>query len=799
MLKNYLKTDWRTLLRAKTYSLINMVSLSLGLACAMLIILYIRDETSYDRFHHHVQQIYRVDRRITRENGARDAGGSTGYLQGPAFATRVPEIEQFVRVRTDGGQMKRGTDVMYQSLLYADPDFFSVFNFPLISGNPSTALTQTNSVVISEDMAKAQFGTTDAMGKTLEFQEDNKWVTYQITGVAKNNPQNSSIKFEVIMPLKMPDGIQTNPMNWFSWVLTTFVVLRPDANLSAVNQKMNTVYRADASDAINMIKEKYGVKDPGISYFVQPMTDIHLSKEAGAGEGLFDASDPTYAYILGAIAGFILFIACINFVNLTVAHSIKRAKEIGVRKVIGGSRGQVIFQFFAESFLLCSGAFLLALLLVQWALPLFNRLSGKSLAFAYLLDARLVLSYVTLFVLTTFVAGIYPALMMSRFQPVKTLYGRVSWSGGKHFLQKSLVVMQFSLATAFILGTLTLVFQLNYLSTQPLGYNDKDVLMVYNYGLSRNDAAVFKKELMRNPAILNVAPKNPGNWGTTVKVAGDKVVNNITLETVDSAYLPTIEVPVAQGRNFSAAFIGDSSRSILVNQAFVDAAGWQDPIGQRVHFYEPDSFYTVVGVVKDYHYKPLTDKIGPQVFTMNPRNGYGMVYIKIVPHSEAKVLPFIQSVFKRLFPMTPFSYDFKEEVNRQSYAFEKRWREVILWGAALMVFISCMGLFGLTVLSAERRTKEVGIRKVLGASVSRMVVLLSTDFLKLVLISLLIAFPVAWVLAGKWLEQYPYRISLSWWMFGLAGCIMLVLALVTMSFHTIKAALRNPVNNLRTE
>lgn len=801
MLKNYLKTGWRSLSRARTYSLINMASLSLGLTCVLLIILYIRDETSYDRFHHNVGQIYRVDRRITRENGARVAGGYTGYLQGPHFASDIPEIQQFVRVRTDGGQMKRGTDVRYQPILFADPNFLSVFNFPLISGNPATALSGPHSLVISEAMAKDQFGTSDALGKTMEFQEGNQWVTYQVTGVARNNPQNSSIKFQVIMPLKMPDGVQTDPMNWFTWVLNTFVVLKPGANLAAVNQKMNQVYRTDAVDAIKIIKEKYGVADPGIAYFVQPMTDIHLSKEAGADEGLFDASDPVYAYVLGAIAGFILLIAIINFVNLTVAHSIKRAKEIGVRKVIGGSRGQVILQFFAESFLLSLGAFTLALFLVHFTLPLFNRLAGKALDFSYLLDARLVLSFVGLFVLTTLVAGIYPAWLMSRFQPAKTLYGRVTWTGGKHVLQKSLVVMQFALASAFIVGTIILVFQLNYLTSQPLGYNDKDVLRVYNYGISRSDAAVFKRELMRNPNILSVAPKNPGYGGNTVKAGNDQHLSNINidLETVDPSYLPLMEIPMASGRNFSPAFASDSTHSVLVNQAFAEAARWQNPIGQRVYTFDSGVYYTVVGVVKDYHYKPLTEKIEPQVFTMDPHNGYGEIYIKIAPHSEAKVLPYIESVSKRQFPMSPFAYDFVEEVNAQSYAFEQRWKEVITWGGAIMVFISCIGLFGLTVMSAERRTKEVGIRKVLGASVSRVVVLLSTDFLTLVLISLLISFPLAWVMASKWLEHYPYRISLSWWMFGLSGLIILFLALATMSFHTIKAALRNPVKNLRTE
>ena len=798
MIRNYFKTAIRNLIRSKAYSFINIAGLSLGLACAMLIVLYIKDEVSYDRFHEKANEIFRIDRKLMRSNGSIDNSGYTGYFQGPRFTAGIPEIKSFVRLQPSQVDIKKGTDVRSQAIYLVDADFLSSFSFPLLRGNPKTALLEPNSVVITEDMAKRQFGTTDALGKIISLKDADKFIPYAVTGVAKNCPQNSSIKFEVLIPLKVSAADESNNENWFNSFLNTFVVLAPGADLKVTEAKMQKVFESDAGETIKMIKEKYGIKNLGVSFFLQPLTAIHLSKEVAAeDQGFSNVSNPVYSYILSGIALFILLIACINFINLTIARSLKRAKEIGIRKVIGGSRKQLMIQFLGESFILCSAAFLLALLMVQMVVPLFNRLSNKMLEFSYLFDAKLAAGYFALFIATSFLAGFYPALVLSNYNPVQTLYGR-SVPGGKRYLQKSLVVLQFTLASFLIIGTLTIFSQFNYLTTQKLGYDDANLITVPNGGMSHTIAARFKKEVLENPNILDVALKNYGYSGNTVKVNTSTQVN-IAYETIDASYLPILKVPVVEGRNFSPSFPSDSAHSVLVNEAFVKEAGWKEPIGQQVDFLDANEKYSVIGVVKDYHFKPLTEKIEPELFTMNPAREYGMFYIKIKPGSETASLHFIEKTFKNLFPLTAYSYAFKSEENRQNYEAEAKWKQIMLFGAVLTIFISCIGLFGLSVLSAEKRTKEIGIRKVLGASVSNVVMILSTDFLRLVIIALVISFPMAWMAADRWLRNYPYRITLDWGMFAIAGLMVTLIALATVSFQAIKSAVANPVKSLRTE
>ncbi|HVZ95552.1 MAG TPA: ABC transporter permease, partial [Chitinophagaceae bacterium] len=358
---------------------------------------------------------------------------------------------------------------------------------------------------------------------------------------------------------------------------------------------------------------------------------------------------------------------------------------------------------------------------------------------------------------------------------------------------------QFALASFLIIATFTIYRQFNFLTNEKLGYDDSDLVIVHN-GFKTHDAAqLFKHELLNDPDIINVAPRNGGQWGTVAKLSNDTTIQ-FDYETVDEAYLPTLKIPLIQGRNFSPDFPSDSSNSVLVNESFARKAGWKDPVGQVLNFwYDNQKKYTVIGVVKDYHYQPLNQEIGPQVFTMKKNNNYGMVYIKIKPNTAAASLRVIQTTFKKLFPLSPYSYTFKNEENLKSYEAEAKWKQIMLFGAILTIFISCIGLFGLSVLSAEKRVKEIGIRKVLGASVNRVVTLLSKDFLKLVFISLIIAVPAAWLAANKWLENYPYRISLSWWLFVSAGILVILIAVITVSFQAIKAAIANPVKSLRTE
>ncbi len=549
MFRNYFKIALRNLSRNKIYSFINIAGLCIGLACAMLIILYVKDEVSYDRFHKNVNNIYRVVTQSIDKNGGKGRkDGNSGYLQGPRFAQNIPDIKAFVRVQSGSQDLKTGTEVKSQDLLYVDSNFFSVFSFPLVNGNPATCLKEAHSIVLSEDAAKKQFGTTDAVGKMMMLKDDSAFMPYKVTAVAKKVPQNSSIKFDVLLPIKESKEDASNSENWFNFFLNTFVVLQPNANMQTVEAKMQKFYLEDSKDAIKSLTAKYGsdVEDWKSTYLLQPFLDMHMSTELPAQNGLSDASNPMYSYILSGIALFILLIACINFVNLTVARSVKRAKEIGIRKVVGGDRRQLIFQFLGESFLLCIIAFALAIGLVELILPVFNDLANKALAISYLFDAKLIAGYILLFMLTSLLAGFYPALVLSSYNPVQTLYSRFNLAG-KNYLQKTLVVLQFALASFLIIATFTIYEQFNFLTTVNLGYDDSNLVVVNKWETRHDQAKLFKNELMKNPDIVNFAARNGGMWGTVAKVASDSTIN-FDYETVDESFLPLLKIPVVKGR-----------------------------------------------------------------------------------------------------------------------------------------------------------------------------------------------------------------------------------------------------------
>jgi putative ABC transport system permease protein len=800
MFRNYFKTTLRNLRRNKVYSIINILGLSLGLACGMLIILYVKDEVSYDHFHKDVAQIYRIGmQRLNPDGSTEGKGGYSGYFQGPKFTAGIPEIKEFVRVQNNRQDIQTGTGIRSQDVHFVDPNFFNIFTFSLLGGNPKSALLDPHSVVITEDVAKRQFGTTDALGKLIMIKDDNnQFIPYTVTAVTKNCPQNSSLKYEMLLPLRISKEDMASTENWFNFFLGTFVVLTPGSNIQQVEAKMQKTYETDAKEAMKWMAEKYGDKTT-THYNLQAFTDIHLSTDYRADNGLTDASNPMYSYILSGIALFILLIACINFVNLTVARSLKRAKEIGIRKVIGGDRKQLIFQFLGESFILCFIAFLLSIILVQLTLPMFNDLANKALSISYLFDAKLIAGYFVLFIVTSLLAGFYPSLVLSGYNPVTVLYSRFTLAG-KNYLQKGLVVLQFTLASFLIIGTITIYSQFNFLTNEKLGYDDSNLVGVSISGsIDHRKGQVLKEELLKNAAILDVANKNGGGWVTGAKVNGNTDIM-FAFETIDESYIPMLKIPVVKGRNFSKDFPSDSTHSVLVNEAFIKKAGWKEPIGQIVDFwYNPGEKYTVVGIVKDHHYEALTKSIDPQLFTMKPGNRYGKTFIKVKPGNETAALQYIEKVFKQLFPLNPYSYSFKDQENLKNYESEARWKKIMLFGAVLTIFVSCIGLFGLSVFSAEKRRKEIGIRKVLGASVSGVVTILSKDFMKLVIASLLIAIPIAWFAASKWLENYPYRIALSWWMFTVAGLLVALIAVATVGFHAIKAATANPVKSLRTE
>lgn len=799
MWKHYLKIAWRNIKRNKTFSIINILGLSIGLACSMLIVLYVKDENSFDKFHKNGDQIYRV---ISKMNvrGDVDQTSTTGLFQGPKFAQNVPGIKGFVRYQAFSVDVKIGSEVHAQNVDRVDSNFFSVFTFPLIAGNAATCLKDPYSLVLSEDAAIKQFGTVDAIGKVVMLKDDNAFVPYRVSAVAKNCPQNSSIRFDALSAIRVTDAEKNNTENWFNSFLNTFVVLEDNANLQDVEKRMQAYFVKDAATTFNSLLKKYGMSAKDVSlptYRLQAYTDMHLDREISSGNGIQQTSSPVYSYILSAIALFILLIACINFINLTVARSVKRAKEIGIRKVVGGGRKQLIKQFLGEALLFAFIAFGIALLLTYLMLPLFNRLSNKSLSFSYLIDIKLIVAYVLLFIITGLLAGFYPAIVLSRFDPIKTLYNRFHFSG-KNYLQRSLIVMQFVLASFLIIITFVLFKQFNFLTHADLGYDDSNIVVV-NQTATHSKASVVKRMLLLNPNIANVAAKNAGNNFTTAKISNDSIIK-FRYETVDEKFLSELKIPMIQGRGFSPNYPSDSINSVLVNQAFVKEAGWENPIGQTVNFVTKDNkLFHVVGVVKDYHYASMNEPIGPQLFTMDNGNLMGDFYIKIKPNTETESLKFIQKTFNELFPLTPYSYKFKNDENRLQYGDIERWRQIVLFGAVLTIFISLIGLFGLSVMSSEKRKKEIGIRKVYGASVKSIIRLLTSDFLRLVLLALFISAPLAWLGANKFLQSILYKIPLTFQLFLVPDLLILLFAFITIYIQTNKSARANPIKSLKTE
>ncbi len=795
MFKNYFKITIRNLARSKVFSLINLLGLSVGLACCMLIFLYAKDEMSYDRFHQNKNEIYRLTAVDRSPDGNENKLGVTGMVPGPTFKRLIPEIKDYVRVQEEYQTLRRGNEVFQQQSLNVDSNFFSLFTFEPLTGNVRTALNDPYSVVLTDETAKKYFGNTNPVGQTLDMKVDTVFKSFTVTAVVKKAPQNSSIKFGMLVPMSFK-RLQGEDKEWLNFYLNTFLLLPQGVNVKRVEDKMAQVFQKEASTQLKEAAEKYNYHNK-VTFGLQPLLAMHLSKDFRAENGLTDGSNPIYSYILWGIALFLFLIACINFINLTIARSLKRAKEIGIRKVMGSERRQLILQFLGESFILSFLAFLLAIGLVNILLPFFNSVANKALSFSYLLDAKLVIGFIGMFLLSGLLSGFYPAFVLSRFNPVETLYGKQRF-GGKNLLAKSLVVLQFSLATFLIAATLIIYSQFNYLVNFNLGYNDKNVAVVNAGNFQRDKLDLIKNELSKNPGITAIAADQGGRWQTHANINGSQDAM-FDMKIVDENYFPLLQIPVVTGRNFSKAFPSDTGQSVMVNESFVKMAGWKNPVGQIIDFFYQNKKYNVIGVVKDYHFASLNEKIGPEIFLANPQYQLRDVFVKIKPERTAEVLPFLQKTFRQLFPFQPYQYKFKDIENAEQYGSERKWKQIITFGALLTIFISCIGLFGLSMLAAEKRTKEIGIRKVLGASVAVITRTLSVSFLKLVLLAAFIAIPAAVWLSQKWLQNYPYRVSVSWWMFGLAASLIFVVALLTISFHSIKAALANPVKNLRTE
>jgi putative ABC transport system permease protein len=798
MIKSYIKVAWRNLVHNKTLAIIKLAGLSIGLSVCMLILLYTSDEFSYDRFHTNSPRIYRIAQEMQVGNNPLQQMQITPAAMGPAFKESIPEVQNFVRITGDAIIIKQNNEVFTESPLFADESFFSVFSFPLISGNAKTALQNDHSVVLSETAAKKFFGSLDIIGKTMQIKRHGDFENFTVTAVAKNSPENSSLKFGVLMPASY---LKFDPQGgWIGGFLNTFLLLGPDANVAAVEKKMQELFIKNTHEQAEAFSKQSGMK-VSARVFLQPFSDIHLSRRLGPVNGMSEGGNPRNSYVLSIIAVFVLLIACINFINLAIAQSLKRGKEIGVRKIMGGSPRQLVLQFLAESLLVSTISFAFAFVLTLIVLPGFNDLVNKKLSLSYLSDGSLYAGLLLLLVATSFISGFYPSLVLSRFQPIKVLYNRQKLLG-KNYLTRGLVVLQFMLAIFLITGTFAMNKQVDFLLKADLGYDKSNVVSVLlPYGDASNKlAGLFKNELNGKRGISAVSARSGGVSMTMIKTGGEPFT--IRQDKIDSNYLSLLKIPLIAGRNFSSLFPSDSAHAVIVNESFVQAAGWkaEAAVGKTFRYTEEGrNEMTIVGVVKNYHFSSMREKIEPQVFTMNPFMNYGEIYVKVNPANTPQALATIRNTFSSLVPFFPIEYKFLEDAYAEHYDTDLKGKQAVGIASVIFIIISCMGLLGLVMLSVEQRTKEIGIRKVLGAAVSNIILLISKQFLFLILISFVMAIPLAYYVIGQWLQDFAYRTSMSWWVYALPGLIAIAIAMLTLCFQSIRAALANPVKCLRTE
>jgi putative ABC transport system permease protein len=794
MLIHYLKLAWRNLSRHRMYATINIAGLAIGLASVVLITLYVRDEVSFDRFHANGPQIYRVVHDAMSPEGQEEKGGNTGAMQAAAFKTGIPEIENVCRVRGGWEELvKKGDDAISESVLYADTSFFSMFSFALMKGDPLTALKDQTNVVLSEDMARKYFGSTDVIGKEIEINQDGAFSRFRVSAVAANTPVNSSIRFEILLPIEK--SMQADwTKRWMNNFLNTFIQLRKDAALPAVIRKMNVILEQRAGEQLAEIRKKY----PNVyyQYNLQAFQRLHLDKTYNAGNGLTDWSNSSYSYILGLIALFILITASINFVNLSLSRSLKRAKEVGIRKVSGSSRPQLVAQYMSESLLLNLLSMIPAILIVVLVLPFFNQIAQKQLSFSMILTPGAGISIVSLIIINTVLSGFYPALFLSGFNPVQTLYGRIRLNT-RNYLSRSLVVLQFAMGVFLITGTIVMQRQFNYMLHKDPGYTTENLVSIAIPWGKEANLQSFKTSLTSFPSILEAgAQSNRITAMNTTSVQIDKKeFFNVPYYGMDAAVLPMLKIPFALGNNFTG--LPSDTNKCIVNESMVRAAALAQPIGKKLHWNERE--LTIIGVVKDFHTASFHEKIAPTLIQQEPNQSYSTLTVKIDGTQKAKSIQTIQQEFRKFFPFYPCDYIFLTDEIAQQYATEERWKTIVGFAAFLSVLVCCMGLFGLAALQIAGRTKEIGIRKVLGAGIPGIVQLVSRDFIKLVFVAILIGAPVAWYFSNKWLQDFAFRIPLTAWIIVLSGSIALTISIVTVSFQAIKAALSNPVTSLRSE
>jgi putative ABC transport system permease protein len=796
MFRNYLRTAFRNLAKHWGFSLLNVIGLTVGMVAFFLIFLYVRFELSYDTMHSKGARIYRVICNLQTPTETLPLN-QPSWAVAPHLVGSLPEIEAAVRVsQGDNWLVTQGDEHFQQEdVAMVDSNFLQVFDFPLLKGNRATALKEPNSVVLTETTAKKFFGNADPMGKPLLLTRGKMHAT--VTGVLKDIPDNSQIRASMLVSIttvtRNRGGGGSIDDQWGNYGPQAYVLLKPGADAALLTKKFPAwLEKMDGKE----MHESHMIP----TLLLERLKDIYLRSDRDDSK----TGHITNVYIFSIIGAFILIIACINFVNLTTARSAERAKEVGIRKVIGALRPQLARQFIGESVILCLISWLLAVLLAALLIHPFNQLAGKIVSpgiFAHPIDLLILLGIA---VLIGIAAGIYPALVLSSFQPVSVLKGRFASGARGIILRKTLVIVQFTIATALIIGTLVVWQQLNFMRSQDLGFNQTQK-MVFD---TRGDSAklTLKQEVMRVPGVLSSAMSssvpgtgNPGAYSQIQNRKGDMQVANLDLYFVDFDYIPVLRMKMIAGRAFSRDFMTDTTHSMILNEAAVREFGYTSPeqaVGRQ--FDQWGRKGTIVGVVKDFHFHGLQEVIKPLSMRIEPQ-GCDLLIVNVEGHNIPNTVAAIERLWKQILPDKPFSYFFLDEHFDKQYRAEDRFGRLFLYFAFLAILISCLGLMGLASYSTVQRTKEIGVRKIVGASVRSIVVLLSKDFLILVGISFLLAGPAAYYFLHGWLQGFAYRIPIYWWIFVAAAITAMLVALLTVSFQAVRAAMANPVESLRTE
>jgi ABC-type antimicrobial peptide transport system permease subunit len=801
MLRNYFKVALRNIIRQKGYSFINITGLALGMSCCLLIMLWVMDELSYDRFHSNADRIYRIEQDQFYSERTFHVN-VTPYPMAQGCKDEIPEIEYATPMPETGTLLCRYGEKAFfeQNVLAVQPDFLSMFSFPLIRGEREGALQQPHSLLITRRMAEKYFGEEDPLGKVLTV--NNKF-DFTVEGVLENIPTNSIIQFDMILPYEFLKDLGFGYLeSWGSNNIITVVQLHENADIEAVNEKITDLrfrrveelFEDDPEGLVQFQKRRK------TAFMLMPLTDIHLHSYFGYSRSM---GRILYVYVFSIIALFILLIACINFMNLSTARSAKRAREVGLRKVVGAARRQLIGQFYGESILLAFIGLIFALLLVTLVLPEFGSLAEKDFSEASLFQTKFIVGMLMVTLLTGLVSGSYPALFLSSVIPVQVLKGALSSGSRGSAFRKILVVLQFTLSIMLIIGTIVIYNQVNFMRSKELGYDKEHLLYIPLRGDTREKFDLLKQELLEEGKVLQVTgtghtPANIGSNTSGFDWPGKDPDYSILISVnpVGFDYVETMKIEVLEGRSFSNQFSSDTADAFMVNEEMVRIMGMESAVNQRLSYGSTDG--AIIGVMKNYHFQPVNRKIEPLALHVNP-NRLNYMVIRLQAGDIPAAIDYVKTTWQRVIPAYPFDYKFVDQDIDRMYKGWEDMGKLLNYFTILAILIASLGLFGLASFTAEQRTKEIGVRKVLGASVRQVVLLISKEFTKWVLVANLIAWPISYYVMNNWLQGFDYRISMSWWIFISSGLLALFIALLTVSFQSIKAALANPVDALKYE